>query len=299
MWSKFSNIPYRQITRSIVGYQAASLSATARLTGGDATRMIVMMAATKASLLQQRQCAADSAPATINGIAQSLGRRHQTLYNHAAALVDLGLCVQQGHALVPAPVEPVTRWLDTLRGQALAMIDELLRAMVPLPASGDGDGDRSALDRELAIFALRMNLVGVEYNAQESANWTEMCITAVVMAHNVRPLTGHYTRTGGFGHAVAPVDARAPMPMAEAADALQMPYSTLARHVARMTSAGLLDRVDGGLVVAPSWMLQPGVLDRAVEIANYVGRRMHDLQHHGFDFTQPLRHRNAVPPVAA
>ncbi len=297
MWSSFSTTPYRQITRSIVTYQAAALSVTAALVGGDATRIVLMMALAKAWLIGQRGGDGRAALPTVNAIAQSLKRSPQTLYNQASALVQTGLCVQQGHAIVPAPTAAIEHWLAQVRFHAVTMIDELRQGSVPLPASVPSS--TAGLERELAIFSLRMNLVGAEYNAQESDNWTEMCITAVIMAHNVRPLTARHAAAGDFGHAVAPLAARAQMPLADAAAALAMPYSTMARYAARMTGAGLLDRVDGGLIVSPAWMLQPGVLDRAEDIANYVGRRLHELQDYGFDFTQPLRHRNSTKLNAA
>lgn len=270
---------------------------TAALVGGDVTAMVFFMAVAKADLLRQRACSVEAAPATINAIAQSLKRRHQTLYGQRDALIDAGLCVMDGQSLIPAATPDIAAWLAAIRDRAVLMIDELRAAMVPLPAAVEGDV--AHLDRELAIFGLRMNLVGVEYNGPEHSNWAETCITGVVMAHNVRSLTQTYISAGTFGHDVAPADERTPMLMADAAAALNMPYSTLARHAARMVANGRLDRSDKGLLLSPEWIRQPSVLDRAVEIANYVGRRMHELQNHGFDFTQPLRHRNAVPPVAA
>lgn len=69
-----------------------------------------------------------------------------------------------------------------------------------------------------------------------------------------------------------------------------MPYSTMARHIGRMVKCGQIDRVGDGLLVSPAWMLQPGVLERSEEIANYVGRRLLPLQMHGFDFNRPLLH---------
>lgn len=288
MWSRHKNVPYRQITRCIVGYQADSIRSALDLAEGDLTTAILMMGITKAWLIQQREQTNPALQVTVAAVARSFRRPHQTLYRHADALVRLGLCDRDGHSIAPTDHPGIAAWLRAIANRATLAIEQLRVSGVPLPAP---TGNSSAeLPRELAIFALSLNLVGVEYNAPDYNNWSELCITAIVMAHNVAGLTELHAVSRSYGTDVAPADARIPMPLADVAKALRMPYSTMARHVARMVKRGQIDRVGDGLLVSPAWMLEPGVLDRAEEIANYVGRRLLPLQMHGFDFTQPLTH---------
>lgn len=288
MWSRYENVPYRQIARIMVTYRTDAIRRTLPLVDDDLTSVNLLMAVVKAHLIQQREPAGLQARITASAIARSLGRPHQTLHRHARRLEQLGLCTMHGHRIDPAPHAGLDSWLAALRDGAVTAIERMRQSGVVLPHSGHGPTEE--LEREIGIFALAMSLSAVEYHAQENANWTEIFITGMVLRHNVDALTGSYADDPRYGMEVPPVEARATVSVPELGAMLALPYSSLARHVARLVARGQLERVGEGVIVSPAWLQRPDVVEHMLDSVRYVGRRMLVLQAHGFDFTRPTRH---------
>ena len=298
MWSQYENVPYRQIGRIIVTYRTDAIRRTLPLVGNDLTTVNLLMAVVKAHLIQQREPAGLQARITASAIARSLGRPHQTLHRHARALVGLGLCSMEGHRIDPAPHPALDAWLGGLRDGAVTAFELRRLSGVLLPRRGDAASDE--LEREIGIFALAMSLSAVEYHAQENANWTEIFITGMVLRNNVGVLTGSFAEHRHFGMDVPPAELRQPLPLRELAQMLALPYSSLARHVARLVARGQLERSGDGVLVSPQWLQRPEVIEHMLDSVKYIGRRLLTLQAHGFDFVQPTRHlAGSEPKIAA
>lgn len=291
MWSGREDMPFRQVARIIVTYRTGALRATLPLVESDLTTAILLMGVVKAHLILGREATGPKARITASAIARSFGRPHQTMHRHAEALVRLGLCVKRGHSIEPTNHPSIAPWLDSLRDRAVMAIEHWRSSGIALPTTVDNSSDE--LEREIGIFALAMSLSAVEYHAQENANWHEMFITGALVRHNTEAITARFADSQRFGVDVPPVDARSPMPLAELADALAMPYSSLARHVAHLVERGQVERVGDGVLVSPDWLRQPDVVARTIDSVKYVGRRMMVLQTHGFDFANPMRHHGA------
>lgn len=294
MWANHDNIPYRQIARIVIAYQTVAIRTLLPLVECDLTRAVVLMGVVKADLIHARETSGLRARITASALAQSLARPHPTVQRHANALVRLGLCVRNGHAIIPTDHLGLTAWLATLRDTAVMAIDQWRQSGVPLPAAVNAITPE--LDREIVIFALAMSLSGVEYHAQENANWTELCITGALIRHNTQGVTTTFVDNHRFGMDIPPSEERVPMPVPDLAAALYMPYSSMARHVARLVERGQLDRVDDGVIVSPDWLARPEVIEHTMDSAHYVGRRMMMMQAHGFDFADPMRHHRAPNP---
>ena len=291
MWSGREDIPFRQIARILITYRTGALRETLPLVESDLTTTILLMGVVKAHLIRAREATGPKARITASAIARSFGRPHQTMHRHAEALVRLGLCVKQGHSIEPTDHPALAPWLASLRDRAVLAIEQWRSSGIVLPVTVDNSSDE--LEREIGIFALAMSLSAVEYHAQENANWHEMFITGALIRHNTEAITARFAGSPRYGVDVPPLDARTPMSMADLATALAMPYSSLARHVARLVERGQVERVGDGVLVSPDWLRQPDVTARTIDSVKYVGRRMMVLQTHGFDFANPMRHHGA------
>ncbi|URW75664.1 winged helix-turn-helix domain-containing protein [Sphingomonas donggukensis] len=235
---------------------------------------------------------------SINAAAASLGRSFETARRHVNGLIADGLCERVGRAVRVRPdvlaSDPVQRLLTRFHDRLVRMVYELGRLGVTPPASRPD----AAYDPAHGIgIALGLALSPFEPECAGRASWNEMVVLNAIISANIRAVTfdremaQHYA-----GIDDAPPDAvRRPVTAASVAQALNLPYPTVRRHIGALAAASLVKRREGGYVVAQATVETEAFVHMGLVSARNAMTAVERLARAGFDVERPARHYLVAP----
>ena len=211
-------------------------------------------------------------PVSVYAIARQLNTPYETVRRHVVQLKDAELCESVGRGVVaPGRVFFTARWM-TAADQAWKLAVKLVEEAASCGIGGDAFEWPATPDvrRQVARSSVDFFLSGLSLERQpKELDVTSILVLRAVAAANVRHLTEDPIRGAMFAAlSEIPDDGqRRPVSVYAVSKSLAVPYETARRIANKLTTKGLVERWEEGLVVPNRVLSLPVAMDGFIEFA--------------------------------
>lgn len=220
---------------------------------------------------------------SINALSRSLDRPFETVRRHVHGLAKEGVVTVGREGIAPNDDHAVAGRIGGFYAAAHDLLLHFMQALADrglLPPVRTGEGPTTEV---ILNAALDMALLPFERMRAPMDDWTTLTLWSGIASENVRHVIRDPILDARYAVDYVPDAERRPVPLADLARATQVPYATAWRHVADLERRGLVERRDGGWVVAARHYHDPAVHSGMRSSAHYHLRRLGELAAQGLD----------------
>ncbi len=246
-------------------------------------------------------------PISVHALAQVLKFSPETTRRHVKALEAVGACERVAALGVIVPSRHITTpEMAADRQVATGAFDTLIAGLksvgFPLPPPAlrqDGGAQKQPpvflVTRLINAYMMRMVIEAAEVYGDVITG----TLFAAIMNANTRAITYDPVLAWRFAHGdnAPPDEARDPITITQLCGVVQMPYSTVHRHIGRMVKTGMVERKARGVIIPTSVAVKPSYDASGLRVAQWLGATFRDMAALGYDFS-PLGSGAAQQQVA-
>ena len=234
-------------------------------------------------------------PISVHALAQVLRFSPETARRHVKALEAVGACERVGSRGVIIPARHIANpEMAADRKVAIDAFDTLIAALksvgFPLPPPALRSDGRARGMPPIFLVSRLINAYMMRVVVEAGEVYGDIVtgtLFAAIMGANIRAMSHDPVLTWRFAHGdnAPPDEVRNPITLAQLCADVQMPYSTVHRHIGRMVKAGTVERRGGGVTIPTSVATLPRYEASGLRVSQWLGTTFRDLAALGYDFS--------------